>query len=110
MYGYDPNFKIYILTIFSVNVTVLFANVSSFLPTLILKLFHFLQVEFFLQLISLKFPSCRLPQVNIPQSFICFSIRKIQVQKQKLSLISFHIYGMMIKFLGLMKKLAMIMM
>ena len=57
---------------FPVNVTVLFANLSSFLPMLLLKIFHILQVEFFLELISLKFLSCRLPQANIIQHFIRF--------------------------------------
>ena len=40
-------------------------------------------------LISLKFPSCCLPQANILQHFSCFSIRNIRVQKPKL--ISIHI-------------------
>ena len=93
----------YIFNRFFVDVAVLFANVSYFLPTLLLKLFYFLQVGFF-QLISLKFPSCCLPQANLIQNFIRFSISKRQVQKPKLSLISFHLYGMMITFWGLMKK------
>ena len=40
--------KIYYNPFFSANVTVLFADVSSFLPMLLLKIFHFLQVNFFL--------------------------------------------------------------
>ena len=47
MHGYDPNIKRYILNRFSVNVVVLFVNVSSFLPMLPLKLFPFLLVEDF---------------------------------------------------------------
>ena len=58
----------------------------------------------FPELISLKFLSCRLPQANLLQHFICYSISKRQAQKPKLILISFHIYGMMITFWGLMKK------
>ena len=46
-----------------------FTNVTS-------KIFHFLQVENFMELVSLKFMSCHLPQVNLLQHFIRFSIRK----------------------------------
>ena len=99
MHGYYPILNIYILNrLSSVNVTVLFADVSSFLPMLLLKLVHFLQVGFLLELISLKFMSYCIPQDNLLQHFIFFPIRKIQVQKLKLSLISFHLYGMMITF------------
>ena len=59
---------------------------------LLLKLFHFLQVEIFLKLISISFPSCRLTQVNLLQNFIHFQIRKRHVQKQKLNFISFHLF------------------
>ena len=72
MHGYDPNLNIYILNRFSVNVAVLFANVSSFLPMLLLKPFHFLQVDFSLELISLKFLSYRLSQANLLQNLIRF--------------------------------------
>ena len=42
---------------FSVNVSVLFSNVSCFLPILLLKLSHFLQVDFFswLDIIKVSF-------------------------------------------------------
>ena len=76
---------------------------SLFIDNVTSKTLSFLQVEIFLKLISLKFPSCRLRQTNLPQNFIRFSIRKIQVQKPKLSLISFCIFGMMITFWSLMK-------
>ena len=89
---------------FSVNVTVLFADVPLSCQMLLLKIFHFLQVEHFLKLISLKFSSCCLPKFNLLQHFIRFSISKIQVQKPKLILISFHLFGAMITFWGLMKK------
>ena len=39
--------NLYIKPFLSVNVTVLFDDVSSFLPMLLLKLFHFLQVNYF---------------------------------------------------------------
>ena len=59
---------------------------------------------FLLQLISVKFTSYRLPQANLLQHLIHFSIRKRQVQKPQLSSISLHIYGMVITFGGQMKK------
>ena len=86
--------------IFSVDIIILFSNVSYFLPILLLKLFHFLQVGIFLKLISLNFQSCWLPQVNLIQNCISLSISKRHVQKQKLSLIIFHLFWMMIIFLG----------
>ena len=89
---------------FPVNVTILFADVSSFLPMLLLKPFKFYKLIFFLELRSVNLLSCRLQQANIPQHFICYSIRERKLQKQKLSLISFHLYGMMITFWGLAKK------
>ena len=88
---------------FSVNVIVLFSDVPSFLPMLLPKLFHYLQVEYSLKLTLLKFISCRLPQTNLLQNFIRFSIRKIQVQKPKVGLISFILFWAVITFWGLMK-------
>ena len=88
MHQYEHNLKIYILNLFFlVNVAVLFANLSSFLPTLLLKIFHYLQVGLFLHVISLKFLSFILPQANILQHFIRFSISKNNCRNQKLSLI-----------------------
>ena len=55
-------------------------------------------------MISVKFTSCRLPQANLLQHFIHFSISKRQVQKPQPRSISFHPYGMMITFGGYMKK------
>ena len=40
---------------FYVNVIILFAYVSYFLPMLLLELIHFLQAEIFLKLVSLNF-------------------------------------------------------
>ena len=57
-----------------------------------------------LKLPSLNFSSCLLPQVNHYQNFICCLIMKIHVQKQKQSLILFHISGMMITLTELIKK------
>ena len=103
MHGYYPiNIYIY-LTIFC-QCYLLFADVSSFLLMLLLNSFIFYKFNFSLELISLNFLSCRLPQSNLLQSFICYSIMKRQVQKPKLSFISFHLYGMMITSWGLMKK------
>ena len=64
------------------------------------KSFIFLLVGFLFQLISVKFTPCRLPQANLLQHFILFSISKRQVQKPQPSLISFHLYGMIITFGG----------
>ena len=75
-----------------------------FLPTINEELFHYLQVGYFFQLLSVKFTSCRLPQANLLQHLIHFSIRKRQVLKPQPSLISFHLYGMMITLGGSMKK------
>ena len=86
-----------------VNVTFLFDSVTSFLPTLMLKLFHFLQVVKFSQFDIINFPPCHLPQVNRCQNIILCLIMKRQVYKQKTSLILFHLFGTMIKFLGLIK-------
>ena len=83
---------------FSVNVAVLFSTLSLFLLTILLKLSLFYKLNIF-QLISF----CLL-QSNLLQHFISFSIRKRQVQKPKLGLILFHIYGTMITLWGLMKK------
>ena len=83
---------------FSVNVIVLFDDDNHLFANVTSKTLSFLQVENFLKLVSLEFPSFCLPQFNIFQKFIRFSIRKRQGQKQKLSLISFHLFGMMIKF------------
>ena len=74
-----------------------------FLDNSTTQLFHFLLDEIFLKLISLNFWSYHLPQANLLQIFIRSSIRKIYVQKQKLSLISFHLFGIMITFWGLTK-------
>ena len=90
-------------TVFPINVIVLFSSVSSFLLRILLKLLTFLQVEIFLKLVSLNFPSCSLPQFNLLKKFIGFSISKRRVQKQKLSLIWFHIFGMIIILWGLVK-------
>ena len=96
--------KIYETVFFLGQCCRLYLTLYLFLPTIHLKLFHFLQVGFFLQLISWKFPLFCLTQTNLLQHFIIFSIRKRQVQKPKLGLTSFHIYGIMTTFGGLMKK------
>ena len=51
MNGYDPNLKIHILNRFFVNVAVLIFQCIFFITN----------VTFFLELVSLKFPSCCLP-------------------------------------------------
>ena len=64
-----------------------------------------MQLEFFVfQLISVKFRSCSLPQANLLRNFIPIFNKEKQVQKPQLSWISFHLYGMMITFRGMMKK------
>ena len=86
MHWYDPIFKIYKWNsrFSSINLAVFFV-LSFFLPTIHQELFHYLQVGFLFQLISVKFTSCCLPQANRLQHFIRFSIRKRQVQKPQLS-------------------------
>ena len=75
-----------------------------FLSNVTSRTVSFLQVECFLEFISLNFLSCGIPRANILQRLICFWISKRQLKKPKLSLISYHLYGMIITFWGLMKK------
>ena len=74
MHGYYYICQMKFIKLFSVNVTVLFEDVSTFLMKLLLKLFHFLVAQKFLRLITLKFPSCCISQVHLLQNLICFSI------------------------------------
>ena len=67
------------------------------------KTLSFLQVVILIKLTSIKFPSCHLLQVNNCQNFIFCLITKIHAQKQKQSLILFHLFGMMITFRGSIK-------
>ena len=97
MHGYDLNFK-YILNRFFYQCCRFICQCIFFLANINSKTVSFLQVEIFLELISLMFPSCRVPQANLLQNFIRFLIRKRQGQKPKLILISFHLYGMIITF------------
>ena len=96
--------KIYIKPFFSDQCCRFLCQCIFFLANINSKTVTFLQVEIVLELISLTFPSCRLPQANLLQYFIRFSISKRQGQKPKLSLILFHLYGMIITFWGLMEK------
>ena len=57
----------------------------------------------FSQVDIINFPSCHPLQVNHCQNIIICSIMKIHVQKQKQSLILFHMFGIIIIFWGLMK-------
>ena len=93
----------------SVNVAV-FICPSLFISNNTSKTLLFLyKLNFLSHFILVKFTSCRLPQANLLQNFISYSIRKRQVQKPQLRWIFFHLYWMMITFGIQMKKLAMIM-
>ena len=77
MHGYYHICTQIYITVFSpVNVNVLFTSVPSFLPMLLLKVFHFLLVVKFPQVDIISFPSCHLPQVNHCQNIILCLIKK----------------------------------
>ena len=87
---------------FSVNVTILIANVSSFLPILMLKLFHFYKLKF-CQVDIIKFSIMLSSASQYYSKFHLFFNKKSTCAEIETNLDFISYIGMMIAFWGLMK-------
>ena len=89
MNSYDSISKIYIWNSFfsSINLAIFFWFSLFSCQQYTKNYFIIYKLDSLFQLISVNFTSCRLPQSNLLQHFIHFSISKIQVKKPQPRLI-----------------------